>query len=119
MRWYAWALVLPPFLVGIAGLVHVVVFGASLDLGAINPLWIYPIAIVVVFLVGGGQEELGWRAFALPTLYVGPRGPEQCSQFGTPSSVPPTGSDQISDIRYIRRQTVARSDRRSTVLAVM
>jgi membrane protease YdiL (CAAX protease family) len=67
-RWYAWALVLPPFLVGIAGVVHVVVFGASLNLGAINPLWVYPIAVVVVFLVGGGQEELGWRAFALPAL---------------------------------------------------
>ena len=60
------ALVLPPFLVGIAGVVHVVVFGASVDLDAINPLWVYPIAVVVVFLVGGGQEELGPRAFALP-----------------------------------------------------
>jgi membrane protease YdiL (CAAX protease family) len=67
-RWYAWALVLPPLLVGVAGLVHVVVFGASLDLDAINPLWFYPIAVIIVFLVGGGQEELGWRAFALPTL---------------------------------------------------
>jgi membrane protease YdiL (CAAX protease family) len=68
VRWYAWALVLPPFLVGIAGVVHVVIFGASVDLDAINPLWVYPIAVVIVFLIGGGQEELGWRAFALPAL---------------------------------------------------
>ena len=67
-RWYVYALVLPPLLVGAAGLVHVVVFGASLDLDAINPLWVYPIAVVIVFLIGGGQEELGWRAFALPAL---------------------------------------------------
>lgn len=68
LRWYAWALVLPPLLVGLAGLVHVGVFGATFDLDAINPLWFYPVAVVVVTLVGGGQEELGWRAFALPAL---------------------------------------------------
>jgi membrane protease YdiL (CAAX protease family) len=67
-RWYAFALALPLLLVGVVGVVHVVVFRASLDLGAINPLWVYPIAVVVVFLIGGGQEELGWRAFALPAL---------------------------------------------------
>jgi membrane protease YdiL (CAAX protease family) len=67
-RWYAFALVLPPVLVGFAGVVHVVLFGTSLDLDAIDPLWVYPIAVVVVFLVGGGQEELGRRAFALPAL---------------------------------------------------
>jgi membrane protease YdiL (CAAX protease family) len=67
-RWYAYALVLPPLFAGIGGLVHVVVFGASIDLGAINPLWFYPVAVVVVFLVGGGQEELGWRGFAQPAL---------------------------------------------------
>lgn len=45
-----------------------VVFGVSLDLDAINSLWVYPIGVVVVFLVGDGQKELGWRAFALPAL---------------------------------------------------
>ena len=67
-RWYGYALVLPPLFAGIGGLVHVVVFGASLDPGAINPPWFYPVAVVVVFFVGGGQEELGWRGFAQPTL---------------------------------------------------
>jgi membrane protease YdiL (CAAX protease family) len=67
-RWFGWALVLPPLFIGLAGLVHVVVFGASVDLDAINPLWFYPIGVVVVFFVGGGQEELGWRGFALPAL---------------------------------------------------
>ena len=67
-RWYGYALVLPPLLAGVGGLVHVVVFGASLDLEAINPLWFYPVAVVLVFLVGGGQEELGWRGFAQPAL---------------------------------------------------
>ncbi len=67
-RWVGWALVLPPLFIVLAGVVHVVVFGASIDLDAINPLWFYPIAVVVVFFVGGGQEELGWRGFALPAL---------------------------------------------------
>jgi len=67
-RWYAYALVLPPLFIVAAGLVHAAVFGARIDLEAINPLWFYPIAVVVVFFVGGGQEELGWRAFALPAL---------------------------------------------------
>jgi membrane protease YdiL (CAAX protease family) len=67
-RWYAYALVLPPLFIVAAGLVHATLFGARIDLGAINPLWFYPIAVVVVFFVGGGQEELGWRAFALPAL---------------------------------------------------
>jgi membrane protease YdiL (CAAX protease family) len=67
-RWYAYALVLPPLFIVAAGLVHAAVFGARIDLGATNPLWFYPIAVVVVFFVGGGQEELGWRAFALPAL---------------------------------------------------
>ncbi|RLM53443.1 CPBP family intramembrane metalloprotease [Halobellus sp. Atlit-31R] len=67
-RWYASALVLPPLLVVAAGVVHVALFGARLELDAINPLWVYPVAVVVVFLIGGGQEELGWRAFALPAL---------------------------------------------------
>jgi membrane protease YdiL (CAAX protease family) len=68
LRWFGWALVLPPLFIGLAGVVHVVAFGASIDLDAINPLWFYPVAVVVVFLVGGGQEELGWRGFALPAL---------------------------------------------------
>ena len=67
-RWYAYALVLPPLFIMVAGLIHATLFGASIDLGALNPLWFYPIAVVVVFFVGGGQEELGWRAFALPAL---------------------------------------------------
>jgi hypothetical protein len=60
--------VLPPLFIVAAGLVHVAVFGARIDPEAINPLWFYPIAVVVVSFVGGGQEELGWRAFALPAL---------------------------------------------------
>jgi membrane protease YdiL (CAAX protease family) len=67
-RWYLCALVLPPLFIVAAGLVHATLFGARIDLGAMNPLWFYPIAVVVVFFVGGGQEELGWRAFALPAL---------------------------------------------------
>ena len=68
LRWYGFALVLPPVFVALAGLVHATAFGASFDLDAVNPLWFYPVAVVVVFFVGGGQEELGWRAFAVPAL---------------------------------------------------
>ncbi|MFC5368861.1 CPBP family intramembrane glutamic endopeptidase [Salinirubrum litoreum] len=68
VRWYLVALLLPPLLVGLAGLVHAGVFGARLDLGSLPPAWVYPAGLVLVFFVGGGQEELGWRAFAVPVL---------------------------------------------------
>lgn len=68
VRWYLVALLLPPLLVGLAGLVHATVFGARLDLGSLPSAWVYPAGLVLVFFVGGGQEELGWRAFAVPAL---------------------------------------------------
>jgi membrane protease YdiL (CAAX protease family) len=67
-RWYVVALVLPPGLITAAGVVHALGFGAQFDLRGLPPLWFYPIGLTVVFFVGGGQEELGWRAFALPAL---------------------------------------------------
>lgn len=66
LRWYGYALVIPPVLVGVGGLVHAAVLDGTLALDALPPLWAYPINLLIVFFVGGGQEELGWRAFALP-----------------------------------------------------
>lgn len=33
-----------------------------------SQLWQYPIFLLVIMLIGGGQEEPGWRGFALPHL---------------------------------------------------
>jgi len=36
--------------------------------GPAYPLWVYPANFLLVFLVAGGLEEFGWRAFAQPRL---------------------------------------------------
>lgn len=38
------------------------------NLGEVAPLLSLPAGFVTVFLWGGGNEELGWRGFALPRL---------------------------------------------------
>jgi len=66
LRWYGYALLLPPLLVGAGGLVHATLFGETIGLESLPPFWVYPINLLIVFFIGGGQEELGWRGFALP-----------------------------------------------------
>lgn len=66
LRWYGYALFVPLLLVGGGGLVHATLFGETIGLDSLTPFWVYPINLLIVFFIGGGQEELGWRGFALP-----------------------------------------------------
>ena len=67
-RWYAVALAIP---LALAGLVSaaVVLAGGSLDRSVLpGRLAMFPLLLLFTALLGGGQEELGWRGFAQPRL---------------------------------------------------
>lgn len=73
-RWYLAAFGVPLIMVAVTTIVYVALgypIGQSDVLQQI-PIYALPlihiISMVSVFLVGGGQEELGWRGFALPRL---------------------------------------------------
>lgn len=66
-RWWLAAFGLPVVLYGIMTIVHLGL-GGTLDWGEVNPLASLPAAYLTIFLWGGGNEELGWRGFALPYL---------------------------------------------------
>ena len=45
-----------------------VVLGGSLQSETSTPWFAYPVVVAQILLLGGGQEEPGWRGFALPRL---------------------------------------------------
>ncbi|WP_440009547.1 CPBP family intramembrane glutamic endopeptidase [Halomicrococcus sp. SG-WS-1] len=68
-RWYLVALGLPIVLMVGGVTAGVALAGASLDASVLTRrLPQYPVGLLFVLLVGGGQEEPGWRGFALPRL---------------------------------------------------
>lgn len=71
VRYWAAALLLPAGFVGAAGALDVLVLGGTLDPVPLASLATYPLTLAFVFLVGGGNEEPGWRGFALPRLQAG------------------------------------------------
>jgi membrane protease YdiL (CAAX protease family) len=67
-RWYLAALVLPLFVVGVAS-VGIGLLGYGVDLSVLRGRGPAVLAsFLTVALVGGGNEEPGWRGFALPRL---------------------------------------------------
>ncbi|MEF8791799.1 MAG: CPBP family intramembrane glutamate endopeptidase, partial [Haloarculaceae archaeon] len=68
VRYWVFALFFPAVAIVAASLVHLVVFDGRFDSESASTLVLYPVLFVQVFLVGGGNEELGWRGFALPRL---------------------------------------------------
>lgn len=67
IRWYAMALVLPVVLLGVALAGLVILGGPGVPAG--TPPWLtVPLLFLFVLLLGGGQEEPGWRGFGLPLL---------------------------------------------------
>lgn len=68
-RWYLVALGLPLLLV--VGSVGAILTLAGVPLESsrlLRQLPMYPLVLGFIFIVGGGQEEPGWRGFALPRL---------------------------------------------------
>jgi len=68
VRYWAFALFFPAVAVVVASAVHILVFGGQWGPDSTSTLVLYPVLFLQVFLIGGGNEELGWRGFALPRL---------------------------------------------------
>ena len=66
-RWWLAAFGLPLILYTLMAGVHLLL-GGQFNWDEVNPLASIPLAYLNIFLWGGGNEELGWRGFALPYL---------------------------------------------------
>jgi membrane protease YdiL (CAAX protease family) len=66
-RWYVFALVVLPTVV-VAGYVFMPDPKQNVDDGALMIAATYLSSLVILTLMGGGQEEPGWRGFALPRM---------------------------------------------------
>lgn len=67
-QWYVVALGLPIVLGASLGAILVGITGRFEVAQLTQYAPMYPIAVLFTMLVGGGQEEFGWRGFALPAL---------------------------------------------------
>ena len=67
VRWYLFALVVMPT-VAVAGYVFMPDAKQNVDGGALAIAGTYVSMLVILMLLGGGQEEPGWRGFALPRM---------------------------------------------------
>ena len=67
-RWYAFALLVPAAIVTVVSLAFVAL-GEDLDRSLLGErLAVYVPMLIFLTLLGGGNEEWGWRGFALPEL---------------------------------------------------
>ena len=68
LRWYGFALIVPTAFVAVATGLYAAL-GNPLDLSVMpRRLAVFPLQFGFALLLGGGQEELGWRGYALPVL---------------------------------------------------
>ncbi|MDZ7689429.1 MAG: CPBP family intramembrane glutamic endopeptidase [Halobacteriales archaeon] len=67
-RYWGFSFLFPALAVFFASAVHILVFDGAFEPESTDVLVLYPVLFVQVFLIGGGNEELGWRGFALPRL---------------------------------------------------
>ena len=68
LRYWIFAFLFPAVAVFFASALHILVFDGAFEPESTEVLVLYPVLFVQVFLIGGGNEELGWRGFALPRL---------------------------------------------------
>jgi len=66
--WYLFVLSSPIVFALASYCLYILLGGAPQDLSGLQPWYNYFPAILYVFFLGGGQEEPGWRGFALPRL---------------------------------------------------
>jgi membrane protease YdiL (CAAX protease family) len=57
-----------PFVIGSLHYVIYLILGGEPDFSSAQPWYLYPINLLLVALLLGGNEEPGWRGFALPAL---------------------------------------------------
>lgn len=69
-RWYLFVLSFPIVFALVSYGLYVLLGGTPQDLSGLQPWYNYFPAFAYVFFLGGGQEEPGWRGFALPRLQV-------------------------------------------------
>lgn len=67
-RTYVVAVALPVVAVLVAGGVHTLAFGGTPTLADLPPLTDYPLYLLFILVLTGGQEEPGWRGYLLPLL---------------------------------------------------
>ncbi|WP_458187528.1 CPBP family intramembrane glutamic endopeptidase [Haladaptatus sp. NG-WS-4] len=67
-RYYLVALAFPIAALVVASRVHAFVLGGATTVDRLPALYEYPIFLVFIFFLGGGQEEPGWRGYLLPLL---------------------------------------------------
>lgn len=65
---YLFALIYPLFYAFTAYGLYLLFGGIPAAFSQIPPVYLYPFGILFVFFLGGGQEEPGWRGFALKRL---------------------------------------------------
>ena len=64
-RWYLLVFGLPVGILLVGGMIFVVVGG---ELTHTPPLYVLPLVFVYATVIGGGQEEIGWRGVAQPLV---------------------------------------------------
>jgi uncharacterized protein len=65
-RWYLLAFGLPVAIPAFAGVIYIAVGGDPMS--DMPPLFTLPLTFVYATLIGGGQEEIGWRGVAQPVI---------------------------------------------------
>jgi len=67
-KFYIFAFLYPLILAALAYGLYLLMGGTPADFASLPPWYLYLVGLVFVFFLGGGQEEPGWRGFALPKL---------------------------------------------------
>ena len=66
--WYLLTLSIPVIVALVSYMLYITAGGETQELADLQPWYNYFPALLYVFFLGGGQEEPGWRGFALPRL---------------------------------------------------